>query len=70
MTKQRDAPGQWSLAKNMADWSIYLALDIVGDFAFGRTFGMLDGEENRFAIGLIAASSRASTSLNATPWVA
>lgn len=43
----------WSMALNMADWSNYLTFDIMGDLAFGQTFGMLEKSDNRFAIDLV-----------------
>lgn len=46
-------PSEWSTALNMADWSNFLTFDIMGDLAFGQTFGMLERSENRFAIDLV-----------------
>jgi cytochrome P450 len=43
----------WSRPQNMADWCNYLTFDIMGDLCFGKAFGMLEREENRFAIDLI-----------------
>lgn len=43
----------WSMALNMADWSNYLTFDIMGDLAFGQSFGMLEKSDNRFAIDLV-----------------
>lgn len=46
-------PTEWSEALNMADWANYLTFDIMGDLAFGQTFGLLERSDNRFAIDLI-----------------
>ncbi|MCJ1266174.1 hypothetical protein MMC22_006056 [Lobaria immixta] len=46
-------PTEWSVALNMADWANYLTFDIMGDLAFGQTFGLLERSDNRFAIDLI-----------------
>lgn len=46
-------PTEWSMALNMADWSNYLTFDVMGDLAFGQTFGMLERSDNRFAIELV-----------------
>jgi hypothetical protein len=32
---------------NVADWSNYLTFDIMGDFVFGKGFGMVQGKESR-----------------------
>jgi hypothetical protein len=43
----------WGLGQNMADWCNYLTFDVMGDLCFGKAFGMLEKEDNRFAIELI-----------------
>ncbi|KAL6719675.1 hypothetical protein ACLMJK_001596 [Lecanora helva] len=41
---------RWSKAKNMADWSDYLTFDIMGTLCFGKSFGMLDTDTNRYIL--------------------
>ncbi|KAF2490822.1 cytochrome P450 [Lophium mytilinum] len=41
--------GEW----NMAHWCNWLVFDIMGDLVFGKAFGMLEGEGNRFAVDLV-----------------
>lgn len=48
---------EWGMALNMADWSNYLAFDVMGDLSFGQTFGMLERSDNRFAIDLVGNAS-------------
>ena len=40
----------WSSAKNVADLSDYLAFDIMGSLCFGKAFGMLDTDTNRYIL--------------------
>lgn len=50
--QQVDAKG-WTRPRNMADWSAYLTIDILGDLSFGKSFQMLERPENRFALELV-----------------
>lgn len=43
----------WSVPKNMADMCDYLAFDIMGELAFGKSFDMLESPSNRFASALV-----------------
>jgi len=47
----------WSVARNMALWSDYLAFDIMSELAFGKNFGMLERDESHFAVGLISSAA-------------
>lgn len=44
---------EWSVAKNMGDMSDWLAFDIMGELAFGKSFDMLESPTNRFASTLV-----------------
>ena len=44
---------EWSVTKNMADMCDYLAFDIMGELAFGKSFDMLESPRNRFASTLV-----------------
>ncbi|KAL8377118.1 hypothetical protein RB595_007998 [Gaeumannomyces hyphopodioides] len=48
----------WTGPKNMADWCNWLAMDILGDLAFGKAFHMLEREDNRFAMDLVGGAAR------------
>ena len=48
----------WSTPKNMAKWSNYMSYDILGDICYGKSFGTLEKEDNRFAIDLVGTSSK------------
>jgi hypothetical protein len=46
--------GEW----NMADWCNWLVFDIMGDLVFGKAFGMLESEQNRFAVELVGMAAK------------
>jgi hypothetical protein len=46
--------GVWGMGRNMARWSDWLTFDIMGDLVFGKSFGMLEEDRNRFAIDLVS----------------
>jgi cytochrome P450 len=43
----------WTEGKNMAIWGDYLTFDVLSDLCFGKPFGVLDYEENRFIVSLV-----------------
>jgi cytochrome P450 len=43
----------WSAAQNMGSMSDYLAFDVMGELAFGKSFDMMESERNRFASTLV-----------------
>ncbi|KAK7184478.1 cytochrome P450 [Paraphaeosphaeria sporulosa] len=53
-------PGQWSAPVNMSEQCKYLGFDIMGEFGFGQSFGLLDGPTNRFLIDAVTAASHRS----------
>lgn len=57
----------WGAGQNMADWCNYLTFDVMGDLCFGKAFGMLERDENRFAIGLIGNAAHRHLIVRATP---
>jgi cytochrome P450 len=48
----------WSEPRCMSDWCSYLAMDILGDLCFGKAFNMLEKEDNRYALDLVAAATK------------
>ena len=40
--------GDWTAPKNMGRWATFFGFDFVSDLGYGRPFGMLDNEENRW----------------------
>jgi hypothetical protein len=44
---------EWSSSKNMGEYSDWLAFDIMGELAFGKSFDMIERPDNRFASTLI-----------------
>jgi cytochrome P450 len=49
--------GEWGTPLNMADWCNYLTFDVMGELAFGKAFEMLEHEEERHVIKLVANAS-------------
>lgn len=47
----------WSAPKNLTEWCSYLTYDVLGDLCFGKAFGMLEKEDNRFVIDLVSKAS-------------
>lgn len=48
---------KWSPAKNIADHAGWMTYDVMGDLCFGKSFYMLEKEENRFGTDLVATAS-------------
>jgi hypothetical protein len=48
----------WSDAKDMAEWSSYVAFDIMGDFFFGRSFNVLEKVDHRYILKAINDGTR------------
>ncbi|KAF2117998.1 benzoate 4-monooxygenase cytochrome-like protein P450 [Lophiotrema nucula] len=44
----------WKEEWNLANWCNWLVFDIMGDLVFGKAFGMLEDEKNRFAVSLVS----------------
>ena len=59
---------EWNMALNMADWSNYLTFDVMGDLAFGQTFGMLERSDNRFAIDLVGNAAHRHLIVRKMSW--
>lgn len=43
---------------DLGKWSEYLIFDIMGDLCFGKPFGLLESEENRFLARLVPQATR------------
>ncbi|KAK4442620.1 Isotrichodermin C-15 hydroxylase [Podospora aff. communis PSN243] len=48
----------WTTPKDMADWCNWLAMDILGDLCFGKTYHMLDKPDNRYAVDLVGVAAQ------------
>lgn len=55
-TPASDSKG-WTAPKNMGDWTSYLSFDVLGDLCFGKPFGVMEHEENRFVLDLIPTAA-------------
>jgi cytochrome P450 len=47
----------WTQPRKMDDWCNYLAIDVLGDLCYGKSFRMLESEDNRFALDLVEAAT-------------
>jgi hypothetical protein len=43
----------WSIAKDITNWSLYLAFDVMGDICFSQSYEMLVNVANRFILEVI-----------------
>ncbi|MCJ1251964.1 hypothetical protein MMC30_009202 [Trapelia coarctata] len=50
---QLKATDGWGPPMNFADWSNYFSFDIMGTLCFGKSFNMLEKEDNRYILDLI-----------------
>ena len=48
----------WSTPKDMAEWANYMSYDVLGDICYGQSFDTLERSDNRFAMHMVAQSSR------------
>jgi cytochrome P450 len=48
----------WSTPKDMGLWANYMSYDVLGDICYGESFNTLETSENRFALSLVATSSK------------
>jgi cytochrome P450 len=65
------ADKQWTAPKNVSKWSTWLGFDVMGDLAFGRGFGMLDGSSisNRDAPELLMQAAKRHNTMGPYPWL-
>ncbi|PVH88991.1 benzoate 4-monooxygenase cytochrome P450 [Cadophora sp. DSE1049] len=49
--------GIWSEPKNFNDWATFFGFDFVSDLGYGKSFGMLDNDENRWIPGVLKSAS-------------
>ncbi|KAI9684838.1 MAG: hypothetical protein M1820_010871 [Bogoriella megaspora] len=48
----------WSTPKDMGAWCNYMSYDVLGDICYGQSFDTLESPDNRFAMAMVAQSSR------------
>ncbi len=53
-----------------SDWFYWLSFDIMGEFAFGRSFRMLEDEQWHSAIRMLRSAMRLLGPLSSVPWLA
>ena len=57
-TTRDKKPSAWSTPKDMGQWANYMSYDGLGDICYGESFDTLERPDNRFAINLVATSSK------------
>lgn len=57
-TSYENKPKTWSSPKNMGQWTNYMSYDVLGDICYGKSFETLERDDNRFAVDLLARSSK------------
>ncbi|PHH50395.1 Cytochrome P450 monooxygenase apf7 [Ceratocystis fimbriata CBS 114723] len=50
---------EWSVPQNMAKWFSYLTMDVLGDLCYGKSFDLLEKEDNRYSLELLAFATKA-----------
>lgn len=55
---EKKATSTWSTPKDMGSYANYMSYDVLGDICYGESFNTLESSENRFAVGLVALSSK------------
>lgn len=46
--------GDWSSARDVSDWIAYVASDIMGDMTFNRNWNVMESEEHRGVLEILA----------------
>jgi cytochrome P450 len=49
---------RWSPPKNMSDWATFFGFDFISDLGYGRSFGMLEREDNAWIPGVLKSASK------------
>lgn len=57
-------------AVNVSDWFYWFTFDVMGEFAFGRSFGMLRDEKWHFAVRLLRKAMSLLGPFSPVPWLA
>lgn len=61
---------QQSKPVNGSDWSYWFTFDVMGEFAFARSFGMLQNENWHFAVRLLRRAMSLLGPFSPVPWLA
>ncbi|KAF2094506.1 cytochrome P450 [Rhizodiscina lignyota] len=61
----------WTEPRDVATWSAYLGFDVMGDLSFGKSFGMLEGDnpEVRRATYLLSRAAKRHNVTGPMPWL-
>jgi cytochrome P450 len=62
--------GDWTQAKNMGKWATYFGFDFISDLGYGKSFDMLEKEENRWIPPVLRSASRFLYYVGYLPFIA
>ncbi len=54
---------------NVTQWFHFYSFDVMGDFAFGKSFGMLQSGKAHFALDLLHGGMKPLGLLTPMPWI-
>ncbi|MCJ1247414.1 hypothetical protein MMC30_004628 [Trapelia coarctata] len=60
---------RWSSKRDMADWSDYLAFDVMGTLCFGKSFEMLDKDTNHYILDTLRDATSGLHTIAHMPWL-
>lgn len=60
----------WTPPRNMGDWATYFGFDFISDLGYGRSFDMLEQEENRWIPPVLRSASRFIYYVGYLPFIA
>ncbi|KAL8947425.1 MAG: hypothetical protein Q9222_006293 [Ikaeria aurantiellina] len=61
---------QQGQAVNVSAWFYWFTFDVMGEFAFAKSFGMLESEKWHFAVTMLRKAMRLLGPLSPVPWLA
>ena len=58
ISAEKPQASRWSAPRNIAEWANYMSYDVLGELCYGQSFNTIERPDNRFAMQLVAISSR------------
>jgi cytochrome P450 len=62
--------GEWTSPRNMSDWATFFGFDFISDLGYGKSFDMLQREENRWIPPVLRNASRFLYYVGYLPFIA
>lgn len=70
LTLEKHVSEQIGETIDMTEWFYFLAFDVMGDFAFAKSFNMLEGKEWHYAVILLRRALGLLGPFSSVPWLA